>query len=140
MGLRKPRVGVGVIIRRDYYLVLLGKRKNAHGDGTWSFPGGHLNFFETLEKCAKREVREETGLEIDVVDWDGCVATNDLFEEENKHYLTAYVRANYIGGTPRVMEPEKCEIWKWFSWNSLPNPLFLPIQNLIKLPYNPFKE
>ena len=40
-----PRVGIGVIIRKDNK-ILLGKRKNAHGEGSWCFPGGHLEFNE----------------------------------------------------------------------------------------------
>ena len=35
------------------------------------------------------------------------------------------------------MEPEKCEKWEWFEWNNLPEPLFLPIQNLLKQKFNP---
>ena len=58
-----PKVGVGVIVVRDGK-VLLGKRRGAHGEGSWSFPGGHLEFNELLEICAKREAKEETGLEI----------------------------------------------------------------------------
>jgi 8-oxo-dGTP diphosphatase len=43
--IKRPKVGVGVIIKKDGK-VLMGKRKNAHGDGTWSFTGGHLEFGE----------------------------------------------------------------------------------------------
>jgi len=59
----RPGVGVGVIIVKDNK-VLLGKRKNAHGEGDWAFPGGHLEMNETWEDCVKREVMEETGIEI----------------------------------------------------------------------------
>jgi len=60
---KKPKVGVGIIVIKDNK-VLLGKRKNSHGEGSWCFPGGHLEFNESLENCAKREVLEETGIEI----------------------------------------------------------------------------
>ena len=58
-----PIVGVGVIVLRDG-LVLLGERIGSHGSRTWALPGGHLEFGETVEQCAAREVREETGLEL----------------------------------------------------------------------------
>ena len=49
-----PRAGVGVVITRGDKVLLL-PRKNVHGEGTWSTPGGHLEFGETLEACAVRE-------------------------------------------------------------------------------------
>ena len=50
-----PRVGVAVIVVRDGR-VLVGRRRSAsHGDGMWQFPGGHLEFGETVEACAARE-------------------------------------------------------------------------------------
>lgn len=56
-----PRVGVGVIGERADK-ILLGLRKGSHGAFTWSPPGGHLEFAEAVEECAKRELLEETGL------------------------------------------------------------------------------
>lgn len=40
---KSPKVGIGVIVRKDNQ-ILLGKRKNSHGDGCWAFPGGHLEY------------------------------------------------------------------------------------------------
>ena len=58
----RPKIGFGVIVIKDNK-VLLGKRKNAHGEGFWCFPGGHLEFNEEIGDCAVREVKEETGIE-----------------------------------------------------------------------------
>ena len=58
-----PRVGIGVLIFKEQK-ILLGKRIMSHGSGTWSPPGGHLEFRESFEECAIREVNEETGLTI----------------------------------------------------------------------------
>src|SRR3989339_718967 len=60
---KMPKVGVAVIIIKNGK-VLMHKRKNSHGDGTWSLPGGHLEFNESLEECAQRETFEETGMKI----------------------------------------------------------------------------
>jgi len=126
---KHPRVGIGVIITNNNK-VLLGKRKNAHGDGTWCFPGGHLEFGESFEDCARREVLEETGLHVGTI---GVHAvTNDFFQLEQKHYVTIFMSADYIDGIAQVLEPDKCEKWEWCAWDELPQPLFVPIENLIK--------
>lgn len=131
-----PKVGMGVIVIRNGK-VLLGKRKNAHGDGDWAFPGGHLEFGEEIEDCVKREVSEETGLKVETATF--AKLTNDIFLEEDKHYITIYMVTESKDGEARVMEPEKSEEWQWFEWGNLPQPLFLPIRNLLKTGFNPFK-
>ena len=132
-----PKVGVAVIVIKDKK-VLLGERKGAHASGTWAFPGGHLEYFESFEECAKREVEEETGLKITLLDKNPVAVTNDFFEKDDKHYITLFLRAECIEGTPKVMEPEKCSEWKWFDWDQMPSNLMVPIENLTKF-YNPFK-
>ncbi len=124
-----PLVGVSVIINQQEK-VLLGKRMNAHGAGSWAFPGGHLEWNETIEECAKREVYEETGLRIKNVQ--PVTFTNDRFIDEQKHYVTLFVTAEIFEGKLHLKEPDKAEEWAWFSWDELPQPLFLPIQNLQK--------
>lgn len=130
-----PKVGVAAIIVKNSN-VLLGKRKGSHGQGAWAFPGGHLEFNETWEDCVNREVAEEAGITVKNIRF--AAATNDIFEKEGKHYITLFMRADYKSGMTRVMEPEKCEQWQWFSWDNLPEPLFLTIQLLLKQNYNPF--
>lgn len=134
---QRPSVGIGVIVTKNR-LVLMGKRKNAHGEGSWHFPGGHLEFGESWEECAKREVEEETGVKITNLRF-GTV-TNDIFKEEQKHYITIFVIADYVSGIVETKKPNKCDGWKWISWDDLPTPLFLPIQNLLKTSFNPFQE
>ncbi len=133
--MEKPGIGVGVIIRRGNK-VLLGKRKGAHGAGTWSFPGGKLDLWETPEECAMREVEEETGLKIKNLK--NSIYTNDMFKEEGKHFITLFVIADYDSGEPEIKEPNKCESWDWFEWDKLPQPLFLPICNYLSQSQSPF--
>jgi len=85
----------------------------------------------------QREVKEETGLEITNL-WYGPY-TNDIFVDEEKHYITVFVIADCEQGNPEVIEPDKCEEWKWFKWHELPEPLFLPIENLKKMDFSPFR-
>jgi len=129
----RPLIGVGVIVIKEGE-ILFGKRRNAHGDGCWSFPGGHLEYGEEIEACARREVLEETGLTISNIRRGAF--TNDVFAKEEKHYVTLFMIADYKSGTLEVREPEKCEKWEWRVPQSLPSPLFLPILNLIKGGFN----
>ncbi len=132
-----PRVGVGVIIIKKDKVLLL-KRKNSHGNGTWAFVGGHLEFNERLEDCAKREAKEEAGIILTKIK--PVAFTNDFFKKENKHYITLFVTAEIKSGEVKNMEPEKCEELDWFSWDKFPKPLFIPVANLRKQGFNPFKS
>lgn len=133
---KRPSVGFGVYILRNGK-VLLGKRKNSHGEGAWCATGGHLEFGESFEEGAKRETLEEAGIKIKNIRVGGI--TNDIFEKEKKHYVTIALIADWDSGEATMMEPDKWDEWGWFEWDKLPDPLFLPFQNLIKQNFNPFE-
>ena len=61
----RPIVGVGAVIVRDGQVVIVRRRYEPLA-GHWSLPGGTLELGETLEAGVVREMREETGLEVDV--------------------------------------------------------------------------
>ena len=77
----RPKVGVSVVLRFEN-LVLLGKRKGSHGAGTWAFPGGHLEYGESVEDCGKRELLEETNIDLKNLVPISNGFTNDIFEDE----------------------------------------------------------
>ena len=127
--MNRPSVGVGVLIWNDGKL-LLGKRKNTHGENMWAFPGGHLEFGESPTECAIRETLEETGLTIKKIK--RLTVTNDVFVKENKHYVTFIMLAKFEGGEVKNLEPNKCASWKWVDFNSLPEKLMLPIVHMLE--------
>jgi 8-oxo-dGTP diphosphatase len=122
-----PKVGVGVLIL-ERGRILLGKRRGSHGAGAWSAPGGHLEFGESIEDCARREVLEETNLVIKNLRLGPF--TNNVFKAEVKHYVTVFVIAAASSGTLTNREPQKCEGWEWFPCSKLPEPLFAPLVTL----------
>lgn len=120
MNEQKPRVGVGVMIFKDDK-VLLGKRKGSHGAGEYAFPGGHLEYMESFSECAMREAKEETGIEIDAIDF---LFLANIKQYAPKHYVHITVTAQWKSGEPQVLESEKCESWEWYSLDDLPSPMF----------------
>lgn len=124
----EPRVGIGVFVIRDGKF-LMGHRKGSHGSGTWSIPGGHMEFGESFEQTAKREVMEETGLVIENVRF-GAV-TNDVFENDKKHYVTVWVLSDAPEGEPSITEPDKFIDQEWIDIGMLPDPLFLSWHSLL---------
>ncbi|BGP06058.1 Nudix hydrolase 1 [Rhodotorula toruloides] len=135
---QQVRVGVGCFLVNSRGEFVVGVRKGSHGAGCLQLPGGHLDFGETPEACAVREVAEETGLAIREEDARFLTATNDIFEAEGKHYITMFVVCRVADDAkPQVLEPEKCERWEWHTWPQLKelasaphNRLFLPLRNL----------
>jgi 8-oxo-dGTP diphosphatase len=123
---RPQLLGVGVIVvRRDE--VLFGLRRGAHGGGTWSFPGGHVDDGERAAASALRELEEETRL--CAVNARRVDESDDVFPE-GLRYRTIFVRVDWVGGEPAVREPEACARWSWFRWDDAPEPLFLPVASL----------
>ncbi|GBG78149.1 hypothetical protein CBR_g26184 [Chara braunii] len=136
-----PKVGVGVavLVVRDQS-VIIGRRKGSHGTGTYALPGGHLDFGESWEECAIREVKEETGLDIANVRYawvSNCVM---LDEPKPCHYITLFMRAELrnVADEPENLEPDKCEEWQWVVWPRIPFPRFAPLQTLLDSPFSLF--
>ena len=128
------RVGIGcLVIDTKTRKFLLGKRKGSHGAGTFALPGGYLEVGENWVECAKRELKEETGLE-NVQNWELTYITNNVMKNDNKHHITLFMRGEIEGDTePRLMEPNKCEGWAWVDFDSEwdeKQPQFLPLQIL----------
>lgn len=117
---QRTKVGVGVIVLKDSK-ILFGKRKSSHGAGEYAWPGGHLEYMESFEECARREVMEETGMKIRNIRFLRLLNFKDYAP---KHYVDICLMADWDSGEPKVLEPEKCEEWIWADLNNIPEPLF----------------
>lgn len=115
-----PRVGIAVLVMKNGKL-LLGKRKGSHGANEYASPGGHLEHMESFEACARREVREETGMEIGEVRF---LRVLNIRDYAPKHYVDVAFVAEWKSGEPVVCEPDKVESWAWYDLDALPSPLF----------------
>lgn len=135
--LNRPGVGVGVIVARDGKFLVL-QRKGSHGEGTWSVPGGWMEYGESFEQASMREIDEETGMKIKNVTFAGL--TNNLMLDEGVHSLTVWTMAEWGSVEPQITEPEKCADQKWVDFNSLPEPLFKALELLLESDFLPAIE
>jgi len=128
-------VGVGIMLLRSGK-VLLGLRHSdakkadsaLHGEGTWTMPGGKLHFLEDLEECAKREVKEETGIEVEGLKL--ISITQEMVEDA--HFITVGFLCESFEGEAQVMEPDEIMEWKWFDLDALPENMFKPSAKIVK--------
>ena len=131
----RPMVGVVVVVINKHRKLLMGLRIGKHATNTWGFPGGHLEFGESFEEAAIRETKEETGIVLSTVHF--WWLENVIFSEEEKHYVTIFMRAYVSDVEPIIMEPEKCAAWIWAEWESMPMPLMPGIVMLKKQRLHP---
>ena len=135
MAEEKVGAGIGVILIRNGK-ILLGKR---HPDpdkadsafrsaGEWCLPGGKLEWGETLEEGAAREVKEETGITIK----NPKIVSVHNFKNQFAHFLTVGAVARTWIGKASVMEPDEITEWKWFDIKKLPYPRYFPSFGVIK--------
>lgn len=120
-------IEVGVeayIIRRSR--LLLGKRKNCYGAGTWGLPGGRIEFMERSGDAIMRELQEELGITVQPEQIELMGVTDDPQPENQAHHLHLTFRVDIGDQEPRVCEPDACEEWRWFEMRQLPPAIFPP--------------
>lgn len=97
MSLPSPIPAVGVVCLRDDHVLLI-RRGRAPRLGEWSLPGGRIEPGEEVRAAALRELREETGVEAELL---GLVDVVDgLFPEAGRHYVLIDFAARWISGEP----------------------------------------
>lgn len=115
-----PLVGVGaVILDREQRKVLLVKRGREPAKGRWSIPGGLVDVGEALEEALKREVLEETGLEVEVGPLvevlDRIIYDGDM--QVQYHYVLVDFLCRAGAGEPKVASD--VEETKWYELEAL---------------------
>jgi mutator protein MutT len=113
-------VGVGAVIRDGNGRVFLAKRgENARNErGKWEFPGGSVEFNETLAHAVIREVKEEYGIEVVVVELLDVV--DHIIPGERQHWVSPTFLCRMKSGVPRILEPHKCDAIGWFDLDEIP--------------------
>lgn len=117
-------VSVGALIFNDKGEMFLNKRSSQARNerGCWEAPGGAVRFGESREVAIKREIKEEFGVDIEIIKL--LQTADEILPEEKQHWVaTSYIAKIKKGQTPKILEPEKCEDIGWFSLDDLPKPL-----------------
>jgi ADP-ribose pyrophosphatase YjhB (NUDIX family) len=132
---KKVGAGFGVMILKDKE-ILLGRR---HEDpdkadsvfksaGVWTMPGGKLDFGESFEEGAEREVMEETGIKI----YNPKVICVNNEKNQHAHFVTIGLLVTDFEGEPKVLEPDEITEWKWFKSKDLPENIYPPSKSVLK--------
>jgi len=116
-------VGVGAVIVDAAGRLFLAKRgtKARNERGLWEFPGGSVEFGETLAAALQREMREEYGIEIAVGELLDVV--DHILPDEGQHWVSPAFICSIVSGEPIIQEPEKCSEIGWFLPEDLPKDL-----------------
>ena len=110
----RPIVGVGTVVL-DGDMVLMIQRGKPPRQGSWSLPGGAQELGETIHEAARREVREETGLEIEIFGLIDVVDSvrPDADDKIEYHYTLIDVAGHAVGGT--LMAGGDAQDCRWFT-------------------------
>ncbi len=90
------RVGSAVLVLDESNRVLLGRRAKTPNYGRWVLPGGKIESFETIDAAGRREVREETGLDVEIVQQLGVF---EIIDPPLEHRLIVFSIGRVQAGT-----------------------------------------
>lgn len=109
-----PKVAAGVLVEQDGR-VLLVQRDNEPARGLWSFPAGFINAREDPAEAARRECREETGLEVEILELANLVSGR---EHERGADIVLVYRARITGG--KLLAGDDAQQAVFFARDDLP--------------------
>lgn len=133
------KTGVGlIIIPLTLQGVWMNRRIGGTFDGFWQVPGGLVEEGETYEDACQREVKEETGLKINIHHGLMTCRVRRVYagvcEDKEPHYRSIQY-AVMLKTTPRLMEPDKATPWEVVPFARIPSlPLFGGMRQLFPAP------
>lgn len=119
---KPPLLAVNAVIQKGEEVLLIQRGKEPD-KGSWVVPGGHVNFDEDLEEAVLREVKEETGLEVEIIGIISTKADKEGLDPRGYHVTVNYLTVPIGGKISRNREEAK-EI-RWFKLGGLPKNLGL---------------
>lgn len=122
-----PQTACSIIVTRpdsdEHLQILMAIRLEGFGRGNYALPGGKAQVGESPKRCAERELRQETGLQL--IESVPVSAKWTNFKNQPPTWSIG-VLAKSFGGIPRSREDGKHGPWEWHDIKMLPQPLFEP--------------
>lgn len=115
----RPMLTADCIVIDSARHVLLVERRNDPYRGCWALPGGFMEMDETIEQCAARELKEETGIEIDTSDLTLVGVFSALDRDPRGRTVTAAYMAHVAEGTPAHAGDDAAAL-RWWPLSTLP--------------------
>ena len=113
---------VGGVIEKDGKYLLVQEARNCRGK--WNLPAGHVDANETIQDAAKREIKEESGANVELTGV--CQIGNRKIE--NDVFVSVIFTAKLVGGEINYDENEIMDV-RWFSYDEI-----LAMENEIRNP------
>lgn len=115
-------VSLNFIVTNENGDILLSRRINRYGHGTYALPGGKLKYGESFEDCAIRELKEELNIDVNSNDIE---VINVMTTITTRHIVQIGLLIKKYSGELINTEPHKCDDLRFFSRDNLPEPFFI---------------
>ena len=123
---QNPAVGVAVIVLDEGGRVLLGRRSRGAYRGAWCVPCGYVEYDEDVRGAARREFREETGIEVELGE---VIAVHSNFHDPSMHTVGIWFRGEPAGGEVRAADD--LDRIEYFALDALPAEIAFPTDRMV---------
>lgn len=120
-----PAVGVAVVLRDDAGRVLLARRNGTYA-GSWCIPCGYVEWGEDVRDAAVREMKEETGLDVELGE---VIAVHSNFHDERQLTVGIWFHGTVTGG--RLTPDTDVDAVEWCDLDAPPGDLAFPTDELV---------
>jgi 8-oxo-dGTP diphosphatase len=110
-------VAVHIFFIREGQVLLSRRYHTGYEDGNYSVPAGHLEAGEPVTACARREVREEIGVQLEAKN---LRAAHVMHRKSDQERIDFFFVVEDWSGDPVNCEPDKCDEVAWYPLDALP--------------------